>query len=133
MVFFFRVHDVSRGSCQSKFPTILKLLEIENANVANALIDLAKVERIIIIDREREAQDLLGSVQTAPRNLLYALTLDYNQYYPAPNYRSYAMNQNKRGVAKLQTSVAEHLESLNTQLEAFKAELEKVTTIVCTY
>ena len=132
MCFFFRVHDVSRTSCQSKFSTILSLLKIDNANVANVLIDLAKVERIIIMDRDAVAKDLLSSAQSVPRNLLYALTCDFNQFYPAPNYRSYAINQNKRGVSMLQTSVAEHLERLNTELDAYKVELEKVRNMLFT-
>ena len=92
VTFSFRAHDVSQGCCRSKFPTILSLLKIENVNVFNCLVDQKKVEKVIIMDDEHEAQNLLMSVQTAPRNLLYSLALNKNngnlsQYYPAPNYR----------------------------------------------
>ena len=121
---------MSQGCCQSNFPTILSLLKIENVNVFNCLVDQKKVEKVIIMDDEHEAQNLLMSVQTAPRNLLYSLALNKNnmisQYYPAPSYKTYAVNQNRRNLGKLQTSVAEHLERLNTELEACRDELEKV-------
>ena len=128
---FLRVHDVSQGCCRSQFPTILSLLKIENVNVFNCLVDQKKVEKVIIMDDEHVAQNLLMSVQTAPRNLLYSLALNKNngnisQYYPAPSYKTYAVNQNRRNLGKLQTSVAEHLERLNTELEACRDELEKV-------
>ena len=121
---------MSQGSCRSQFPTILSFLQIENVNVVNCLIDQKKIEKVIIMDREDETRNLLKSVQTAPRNLLYCLALNSNgstnQYYPAPNYRTYAVNPKQRDLGKLQTSVAEHLERLNTELEACRDELEKV-------
>ena len=135
--FFLRAHDVSQGICRSQFPTILSLLQIENVNVVNCLIDQKKIEKVIIMDREDETRTLLKSVQTAPRNLLYCLALNANgstnQYYPAPNYRTYAVNRPRdRDLGKLQSSVAEHLERLNTELETSRDELEKVIFIVIT-
>ena len=122
---------MSQGICRSQFPTILNLLQIENVNVVNCLIDQKKIEKVIIMDREDETRNLLKSVETAPRNLLYCLALNSNgqtnQYYPAPNYRTYTVNQpSKSNLGKLQSSVAEHLERLNTELEASRDELEKV-------
>lgn len=102
------VHNVTNGKCQSsEFPSILDLLDIENPNVANCLIDQKRVEKIILMKKDLEAQDLLKSTQTVPRNLLYALTGDFNQFYPAPSYRSYAINRNRNGANILQTSVTE--------------------------
>ena len=129
--FPFRAHDVSQGCCRSKFPTILSLLKIENVQVYNCLVDQKKTEKVIIMDDEEDARTLLSSAQTAPRNLLYSLALNRNnqmtsQFYPAPNYRTYAVNQKQGHLGKLQTSAAEHLERLNTELEACRDELEKV-------
>jgi len=119
-----RKHDVSDGCCRSKFPTILSLLEIDNANVVNCLIDQKKVEKVIIMDHEEDARNLLASTQTVPRNCLYALTCDSNQYYPAPSYRTYAVNRNQKYLGKLQSSMSEHIERLNTELEDYRAEVE---------
>ena len=127
---------MSQGCCRSKFPTILSLLQIENVNVVNCLIDQKKIEKVIIMDREDETRNLLSSTETAPRNLLYCLALNshngnLSQYYPAPNYRTYAVNKPRdRDLGKLQTSLAEHLERLNTELEACRDELEKVIFIL---
>ena len=83
------------------------------------------------MDDEEDARTLLSSAQTAPRNLLYSLALNRktqktSQYYPAPTFRTYAVNQKQGHLNKLQTSAAEHLERLNTELEACRDELEKV-------
>ena len=84
------------------------------------------------MDDEEDARTLLSSAQTAPRNLLYSLAMNRktgktSQYYPAPTFRTYAVNQKQGHLNKLQSSAAEHLERLNTELEACRDELEKVT------
>ncbi len=117
------VHDVSRGCCQSsQFPSILSLLQIDNPNVTNCLIDQKKIEKIVLMPKDHDAQELLKSEHSVPRNLLYSLTGDFNQFYPAPSYRSYAIN--RRNSAVLQTSVSEHLERLEQELDSYKTQLE---------
>ena len=93
---------MSGGCVRSKFPTILSLLNIDNNNVVNCLIDQKRVEKVVIIDREDDARNLLKAESTVPRNLIYALTCDSNQYYPAPSYRTYTVTQNPRDLGKLQ-------------------------------
>ena len=126
----FRKHDVSDGCCRSKFPTILSLLEIDNANVANCLIDQRKVEKVIIMNHEEDARNLLSATRTVPRNLIYALTTASNQYYPAPNYRTYTVTRNPKDLGKLKTSVSEHLERLKNELEEYRVDVETVSTFI---
>ena len=100
-------------ACCSKFPTILNLLTLENVNVLNFLIEKKKVERVIIMDNE-SAWKLLRSIETSPRNLLYALTFNnkgsgITQWYPVPNYRSYQVKQNPNDFCKLQRSGSKYL------------------------
>ena len=95
------------------------------------MIDLKKIEKVTIINREDDAKRLLSSAHTSPQNLLYALTINSDgksvyQYYAAPNYRSYYVNQNQKYLGKLQSSITEHLERLNDELQSYRAELEKV-------
>ena len=83
------------------------------------------------MDDEEDARTLLKSAETAPRNLLYSLALNRrngmtSQFYPAPSFRTYAVNQRQGHLGKLQTSAAEHLERMKTEVEAFRDELEKV-------
>merc|ERR1719361_212705 len=100
------VYDISQGRCQSdSFDTVFDRLEFDNPNVANCLIDQCKVERILLINEDSQAQQVLKKETTTPRNCLYALTGGYNQYYPAPSYRTYALDINPRSRGLLQTSV----------------------------
>ena len=86
------VYDVSNGKCDSdKFDSILDRLEFDDQNVANCVIDQAKIEQILLIKEDVEAQQILKNPSTTPSNCLYALTSGMNQYYPSP-YRSYAFD-----------------------------------------
>ena len=83
-------HDVSRHRVHSdKFPVLIDFLDIENVNVYNRVIDACKLEKILMIPTEREAQKVLSRRESVPKNTLYALVQPSYQYYPAPNYKSY--------------------------------------------
>ena len=82
------VYDVSYGACTSpRFPSILSLLKIKHPSVTNCLIDQKKIEKVILMHRDRDAQEVLKSIHSVPRNCLHALTGDMNQFFPAPSYR----------------------------------------------
>ena len=88
------VYEVSDGGCESlKCDSIFNRLEFDDPNVANCVIDQAKIEQILLIKEDLEAQQLLKNPSTTPNNCLYALTSGLNQYYPFP-YRSYALDIN---------------------------------------
>merc|ERR1711974_62006 len=102
------VYDVSSGKCQSqRFSTVFDKLEFDNPNVANCLIDQKRIEQVLLIKEDKAAMELLKDVSTVPKNCIYAYTNGFNQYYPAPNYRSYAIDANPRSRPVLQTSVDE--------------------------
>ena len=118
--FMDRVHDVSHGKCMTKeYPTILDLLEIANPNVTNCLIDHKNIEKILLMDHDRQAQNLLSSTHKVPRNCKFAYTGDMNQFYPAPMYRSYAISSRKKGNV-LQTSMSDHLAYLESEYQTMK-------------
>ena len=86
------VYDVSNGKCDSEqFDSIFDRLEFDDPNVANCVIDQAKIEQILLIKEDLDAQQILKNPSTTPANCLYALTSGQNQYYPSP-YRSYALD-----------------------------------------
>ena len=60
---------------------------VNNPVVMNCLIDQKSIERVLIIDSDRDAMQILKDERTVPKNLLFAYTLQNNQYYPAPSYR----------------------------------------------
>ena len=89
------VYDISRGKCQiDAFDTVFDKLEFENPNVANCVIDQCRAEKILLIGEDYQAQQIMKNESTAPTNCLFALTNGFNQYYPAPSYRTYALDIN---------------------------------------
>merc|ERR1712038_824044 len=54
------VYDVSNGKCDSeKFDSIFDRLEFDDPNVANCVIDQAKIEQILLIKEDSDAQQIL--------------------------------------------------------------------------
>lgn len=47
------------------------------------------METVALFDSDDHAQNLLSHVQNVPRNLRLGVTIGGDQYFPAPNYRSY--------------------------------------------
>ena len=79
---------ISGGRCyHDKFRTIMDCIVVNNPVVMNCLIDQKSIERVLIIDSDRDAMQILKDQRTVPKNLLFAYTLQFNQYYPAPSYR----------------------------------------------
>ena len=71
------VYDVSKGKCESeKFETVFDKLEFDNPNVANCIIDQARIDQILLIKDDSEAQQILKNPSTTPKNCKYALTND---------------------------------------------------------
>merc|ERR1719167_641881 len=115
------VYDVCGGKCVSdKFDTLFDRIEFDNPNVANCIIDQGKIEQILLIPNDTDAQQLLKSKSSVPNNCLYALTSGLNQYYPAPSYRSYALDVNLNVRPLLQTSVDEMEEALHQEIQAMQ-------------
>ena len=89
------MYDISQGKCQiDAFDTVFDKLEFENPNVANCVIDQCRVEKILLIGEDYQAQQIMKTESTAPTNCLFVLTSGFNQYYPAPSYRTYALDIN---------------------------------------
>ena len=78
-------------------------------------------ERILIIEDNNEAENLVKNEATVPRNLMHAMTGAGYQYYPAPNFRSYHKNSNAGGVLK--SSLDEIIAELEAKLEEDKAAM----------
>ena len=72
------------------FETVFDKLEFDDPNVANCMIDHCWIEKILLIKEDAQAQQILKTPSTTPKNLMYAVTNGCNQYYASP-YRSYAL------------------------------------------
>ena len=59
-LFCHQLHDVGKYEVRcSQFPSLWSILEIHDIQVANTLLDLCKVESILLIPRSEQAGDLL--------------------------------------------------------------------------
>ena len=113
-------HNIAASKVQhERHCTLIDYVDIADANVFNRVIDSCSLERVLFIPTEAEAQALLSSVNTVPRNLLHANVPNY-QYYPAPNYRSYFKQDQTRGVLKesLKVRIAKREEQLVSEKAA---------------
>lgn len=82
---------------------LMDMLIIDDADVANVLIDMVGIELILLIREESDARKLLSDSSRVPLNCKNAITKGGNTYYPDPNYRSYSGKNPKNQL--LQTSV----------------------------
>ena len=120
-------YDVREGLARAEGGrSILEMLLIDDPNVFNVLVDQKKVEQVLIVREDARAQDLMKTANMVPKNCAHILTPEFNQYFPAPMYRSYAINR-KRGGAVLQTSITEHVKNLKSEIEAGQKALEEIT------
>lgn len=69
---------------------MLDMLIIEDADVANTLIDMSSIEQIILIPSDEDAQKYMSNRNLVPHNCKFAITKEGYTYHPDPNYRSYA-------------------------------------------
>uniref|UniRef100_A0A8D0GAF5 Structural maintenance of chromosomes protein 6 n=1 Tax=Sphenodon punctatus TaxID=8508 RepID=A0A8D0GAF5_SPHPU len=82
------VYDVQRRAVDHpEFPSILAALEIDNAVVANCLIDMRNIESILLIKKNDVARKVMQKNQP-PRNCKEAFTADGDQVFQSRYYSS---------------------------------------------
>ncbi|KAB1267153.1 Structural maintenance of chromosomes protein 6 [Camelus dromedarius] len=82
------VYDVRhRAAYHPEFPTVLTALEIDNAVVANSLIDMRGIETVLLIKNNSVARAVMQS-QKPPRNCKEAFTADGDQVFERRYYSS---------------------------------------------
>ncbi|KAK2489221.1 hypothetical protein MC885_018096 [Smutsia gigantea] len=86
------MYDVRhRAAYHPEFPTVLTALEIDNAVVANSLIDMRGIETVLLIKNNSVARKVMQS-KKPPRNCREAFTADGDQVFEERYYSS----ENKR-------------------------------------
>ena len=88
-------------------PTLVDLLEVKDDTVFNCLVDRSKVDQILVIPTDRQAQQLLGQEENVPQHCERAVTEQGFQFYPAPRYRSYPQHSGLGNTRLLNFSVSE--------------------------
>ncbi|XP_054425439.1 structural maintenance of chromosomes protein 6 isoform X2 [Pteronotus mesoamericanus] len=82
------MYDVRhRAAYHPDFPTVLTALEIDNAVVANSLIDMRSIETILLIKNNSVARAVMQS-QKPPKNCREAFTADGDQVFAGRYYSS---------------------------------------------
>ncbi|XP_036118643.1 structural maintenance of chromosomes protein 6 isoform X4 [Molossus molossus] len=82
------MYDVRhRAAYHPEFPTVLTALEIDNAVVANSLIDMRGIETVLLIKNNSVARAVMQS-QKPPKNCREAFTADGDQVFAGRYYSS---------------------------------------------
>ncbi|EHH55378.1 hypothetical protein EGM_04578 [Macaca fascicularis] len=82
------IYDVRhRAAYHPEFPTVLTALEIDNAVVANSLIDMRGIETVLLIKNNSVARAVMQS-QKPPKNCREAFTAEGDQVFAGRYYSS---------------------------------------------
>ncbi|NWJ08667.1 SMC6 protein, partial [Crypturellus undulatus] len=83
-----KVYDVRhRGVHHPEFPSVLTALEIDDAVVANCLIDIRSIERVLLIKSSSKARKVMQSSEP-PKNCREAFTAEGDQVFNRRYYSS---------------------------------------------
>ena len=109
-------HNIDAGRVYTdQFQVLIDHLEVEDVNVYNRIVDSAKLERILYISRESDAQAVLSEESQVPKNTEYACVANSYHYFPAPSYRSYPYDEKTTGLLK--PNMEELMESLRQNIQ----------------
>ncbi|NXI92131.1 SMC6 protein, partial [Psophia crepitans] len=82
------IYDVRhRGAHHPEFPSVLTALEIDNAVVANCLIDVRGIETVLLIKSSRKAREVM-QFNRPPKNCREAFTAEGDQVFERRYYSS---------------------------------------------
>lgn len=101
-------YDVKKGQVKPVHNTYLamNMMRVDDPVVLNCLIDNCKIETILLVEDVQLAMKLTSYEENVPRNLLRIVLLNPNSdFYPAPNYRTYA--NDKKYAKYLQVNMAQ--------------------------
>ncbi|XP_063239288.1 structural maintenance of chromosomes protein 6 [Bacillus rossius redtenbacheri] len=123
--FLDRVHDVSANKvCHPTHSSLLDMLRIKEAVVANCLIDNLEIERVLLVPTDREACALMERRESVPHNCRRAVTKRGYEYLHSP-YRSYGPANKNLQARFLQVSMDQHERNLEQEAEELRGKLAR--------
>lgn len=128
------VYDVRlRAAYHPEFPTVLTALEIDNAVVANSLIDMRSIETVLLIKNNSVARAVMQS-QKPPKNCREAFTADGDQvfagrYYSSESTRPKFLSRDVDSeISDLETEIENkkgHIITLQQRLSALEKDIKR--------
>lgn len=120
--FIFRVHDFQQYEVKTnRYRSLISSIKVSDAIVTNCLIDQLAIEQILLVPEVSEALRLMETKQNAPLHCKFTLTPKADVIYPAPHYRFYAGNVNRRAEL-LQTDVTRQIKEVENKLHEVTRE-----------
>lgn len=122
-----------RAAYHPEFPTVLTALEIDNAVVANSLIDMRSIETVLLIKNNSVARAVMQS-QKPPKNCREAFTADGDQvfagrYYSSESTRPKFLSRDVDSeISDLETEIENkkgHIMNLQHRLSALEKDIKR--------
>lgn len=130
--FHHQVYDVRNGMARldsGDGRVLMDVIKVSDPVVMNCLIDQKHIETVVLVDSTDTAIELTQDVHNVPQNLHRVVLLNpFSEYYPAPNYRSYALTE--KPVRYIQTSFRDVIASIDHQKQEFEEKLRKLSDAV---
>ena len=107
------------GKCrESRFNTVYDMIEVKNPVVLNVLVDTKKIEKVLVIPNDKDAESLCLRGQA--ENFNYALTHNFLSFRQRP-FRSYSEKRCRKNMF-ITDGVREILQKLKSELRQSKED-----------
>lgn len=127
-----KVYDVRNGMVNinpEDGRLLMDVIKVSDPVVMNCLIDQRQIEQIVLVEDTETAIGMTQDVENVPENLLRAVLLKpLSEYYPAPNYRSYSINE--RPVRFIQTSSRDVIATLENEKKGHEDKQHQITQLI---
>lgn len=128
-----QVYDVRNGAVQLEHGTpgrvLMDVMNVSDPVVMNCLIDQKRIETVVLVDSLDVAVELTQDHENVPQNLHRVVLMNpMSEFYPAPNYRSYAMKEKQPRY--IQTNHREVIASMEDQKRAHESKVRAINAQV---
>lgn len=127
-----QVYDVRNGAVQidpRHGRVLMDVIKVSDPVVMNCLIDQRQIEQFVLVQDTETAIEMTQDIENVPENLLRVVLLHpYSEYYPAPNYRSYAVNP--KPVRFIQTSNKDVIADLTVEKNGHEKKENQISQLI---
>lgn len=124
-----QVYDVRNGMVrldQDDGRILMDIIKVSDPVVMNCLIDQRHIETVVFAASTEAAIKITQDAHNVPQNLRRVVLLKpLSEYFPAPNYRSYAMKETPARF--IQTNNQEVIACIEQQKKTFEAKIKQIS------